>query len=81
MRNSFYVNETVSKVTGIANSDKAMKQFDSLLTLIAEDGISVVAIEVESDTVVGVALNKIQVINRSSFFLPKCLVCPKFPAN
>jgi hypothetical protein len=70
IRNSFIINEAVSKVVGLAQSDKGTQQFENLLRLIAEDGISVVAVEVDSDIVVGAAMNKIQVINSLHLLIP-----------
>ncbi|XP_069685047.1 uncharacterized protein [Periplaneta americana] len=61
MRTSFFVNETISVVVEMSQSEKSCQQFEEFLSAIAEDGVSVVAIDTETDTVVGVALNKIQV--------------------
>lgn len=83
MRNSFIINENVCKAIGLAQSDKATQQFENLVRLIAEDGVSLVAIEMESDTVVGAAINKIQVINHLIVLIqmcsvPKTLTCHTF---
>jgi hypothetical protein len=66
------VNEAVCKVAGIAQSEKASQQFENLIKLVAEDGISVIAVEVDSDTVVGAAMNKIQVINPLILLIQMC---------
>jgi hypothetical protein len=60
-KTSFFRNETICKVVGLAQSEKASRQFEDLVKLVIENGVSVVAVEVESDTVVGVAVNRIQV--------------------
>jgi hypothetical protein len=62
-KNSFFVNETIHKVTGIAQSDKASRQVLNVFEVAAQNGVSVVAVEVDSDKVVGAAINRIQVIN------------------
>ena len=60
---SFFVNEAIHKVTGIAQSDKASRQVLSLFEVVAQNGVSVVAVEEDTDKVVGAAINRIQVIN------------------
>jgi len=62
-RDSFFVNEAIHKVTGIAQSDKASRQVLSVYEVAAQNGVSVVAVEEDTDKVVGAALNRIQVIN------------------
>ena len=62
-RDSFFVNEAIHKVTGIAQSDKASRQMLSLVEVVAQNGVSVVAVEEDTDKVVGAAINRIQVIN------------------
>jgi hypothetical protein len=62
-RDSFFANESIHKVTGIARSDKASRQVLSLYEVIAQNGVSVVAVEEDTDKVVGAAINRIQVIN------------------
>jgi hypothetical protein len=78
IRNSFVINESVCKVIGLAQADKALQKFENLVRLTVEDGVSVVAVEVESDTVVGVAINKIQVINPFTLLIQMCSM-PKAP--
>jgi hypothetical protein len=62
-RDSFLVNATIHKVTGIAQSDKASRQVLSLFEVAAQNGVSVVAVEEDTDKVVGAAINRIKVIN------------------
>jgi len=62
-RDSFFVHEAVHKVTGIAQSDKASRQLLRFFELTAQNGVSVVAVEEDTDKVVGAAINRIQVIN------------------
>jgi hypothetical protein len=61
--NSFFVNENIHKVTGIAKSEKATRQMENLLEVVAQNGVSIVAVEQDTDKVVGAALNRIQVMN------------------
>jgi hypothetical protein len=63
---SFVTNETICTVVGLAHSDKGSRQFEDLIKLVVQNGVSVVAVEVDSDTVVGVAVNRIQVIHLHS---------------
>jgi len=62
-RDSFFLHEAVHKVAGIAQSDKASRQVLRFFEVIAQHGVSVVAVEEDTDKVVGAALNRIQVIN------------------
>jgi hypothetical protein len=63
LKTSFFKNETVCRVVAISKTDKGSRQFEDLIKLVLQDGISIIAIEEDSDTVVGVAVNRIQVIN------------------
>lgn len=71
-KTSFIVNETICRVIGIAQTDKGSRQFEDLVKIVVQNGVSVVAVEVESDTVVGIAVNRIQVINLHSFDPKSC---------
>jgi len=62
-RDSFFPNEAIHKAIGIAQSDKASRQVLSVFELVAQNGVSVVAVEEDTDKVVGAAINRIQVIN------------------
>ena len=62
-RDSFFVHEAVHKVTGIAQCDRTSAQVLKFFDLIAQNGVSVVAVEEDTDKVVGAAINRIQVIN------------------
>jgi len=66
-RDSFFVNEAVHKVIGIAQSDKASRQVLSVFEVIAQNGVSVVAVEEDTDKVVGAAINRIQVTGDTDF--------------
>jgi hypothetical protein len=56
----------------MARTDKGSRQFEDLVKIVVQNGVSVVAVEVESDTVVGVAVNRIQVINLHSYDPKSC---------
>ncbi|PSN33297.1 hypothetical protein C0J52_21153 [Blattella germanica] len=66
-RKSFYVHEPVCKVVGLAHTKKGGDQFAKLLADVAEDGMSVIAVEVATDKVVGAALNKLQYVCFSQY--------------
>jgi hypothetical protein len=72
LKTSFFRNETICKVVGLAQTEKGSRQFEDLVKLVIENGVSVVAVEVESDTVAGVAVNRIQVRNLLSSDLKSC---------
>lgn len=63
LRTSFNVNETVCRVIGMTQTDKGSRQFEDLVKIVMQNGVSVIAVEVESDEVVGIAVNRIQVTN------------------
>jgi hypothetical protein len=76
-RDSFFSNVTIHRVTGIAHSDKASTQVLSVFEVVAQNGVSVVAVEEDTDKVVGAAINRIQVTNPdTSYPVPNicCLV-------
>ena len=73
-RKSFYVNESISIVTQIATTEKGCQQFDELLIEIAQDGASVVGIEVATDRVVGAAINKLEVSQLPSYVVLSILI-------
>jgi hypothetical protein len=61
LRTSFIVNETACKVIGLAQTDKGSRQFEDLMKLVMQNGVSVIAVDMANDIVVGVAVNRIQV--------------------
>lgn len=61
MRKSFFVYESVSVGVEVNTEPGASKELEELCLNAAKDGISVVAIDVSTNEVVGVAFNKIQV--------------------
>jgi hypothetical protein len=67
LKTSFFNNEAVCKVVGISQTDIGSRQFEDLIKLVVQDGVSIVAVEEDSDTVVGVAVNRIQVLNLHSY--------------
>ncbi|XP_066600843.1 uncharacterized protein [Prorops nasuta] len=70
LRKSFFMYESVSTAVGITTEPGAAKELEQLCLDAAKDGISVVAIDVNTTEVVGVAFNVIQ-LNRpgeKSFF-------------
>lgn len=61
MRESFFPNETISKALLLNERKRASAQVERLAKLAANDGVSIVAVEVATGRVIGVAFNKIQV--------------------
>lgn len=61
MRTSFFTGENVSKAVGVVSEPGAVDELIELCLDAAKDGVSVVAIEVETGDVVGALFNKIQV--------------------
>ncbi|XP_076684579.1 uncharacterized protein LOC143377315 isoform X2 [Andrena cerasifolii] len=62
MRKSFFVDESVCKGVALTSEAGASSELEELCLDAAKDGVSVVAIDVESGEVVGAAFNKIQVL-------------------
>ena len=58
---SFCVNENLSKVARLAQTEKGCEQFGELLTEIAQDGVSVIGVEIATGKVVGAGINKLNV--------------------
>lgn len=61
IRKSFFICENVSKGVDLTSEPGASKELEELCLHAAKDGVSVVAVDVDSGDVVGVAFNKIQV--------------------
>jgi hypothetical protein len=61
MRESFFPHENISKALRLNERTRASAQTERLAKLAANDGVSIVAVEVASGRVIGVAFNKIQV--------------------
>jgi hypothetical protein len=61
MRESFFPHENISKALRLNERTHASAQTERLARLAANDGASIVAVEVASGRVIGVAFNKIQV--------------------
>lgn len=57
---AFYPHENVCVAVDFADNPNAMKEMDELIIAAARDGVSLVAVEKSSGTVVGAAFNKIQ---------------------
>jgi ribosomal protein L18E len=61
MRESFFPHENISKALRLNERTRASAQIERLAKLAANDGVSIVALEVATGRVIGVAFNKIQV--------------------
>lgn len=61
MRESFFPNENISKALRLNERTRASAQTERLAKFAANDGVSIVAVEVATGRVIGVAFNKIQV--------------------
>ncbi|XP_017881912.2 uncharacterized protein LOC108626019, partial [Ceratina calcarata] len=66
IRTCFFVYENVSKAVELVSEPGAMEELEELCVDAAKDGVSVVAVDVNSGEVVGVAFNKIQVATSGS---------------
>ncbi|XP_076236451.1 uncharacterized protein LOC143180544 isoform X2 [Calliopsis andreniformis] len=66
IRESFFVHESVCKGVALISEDGASKELEELCLDAAKDGVSVVAVEVASGDIVGVAFNKVQVLKNST---------------
>lgn len=66
IRNSFFVYESVSRGVDLLSEPGASKELEELCLDAAKDGISVVAIDVANGEVIGVAFNKMQVLQNST---------------
>ncbi|XP_054016223.1 uncharacterized protein LOC128896783 isoform X1 [Hylaeus anthracinus] len=66
IRKSFFVLENVCKGVSLTSEPGAPEELEELCVDAAKDGVSVVAIEVATGEVVGVAFNKIQVLNSNA---------------
>ncbi|XP_017761672.1 PREDICTED: uncharacterized protein LOC108551849 isoform X2 [Eufriesea mexicana] len=63
IRKSFFVYESVSKGVDLLSEPGASEELEELCLDAAKDGVSLVAIDVNTGEVIGVAFNKIQVLN------------------
>lgn len=68
IRKSFFVHEFVSKAVDLMSEPGATEELIELCLNAAKDGVSVVAVDITTNEVVGVCFNKIQV-SECSFFL------------
>lgn len=59
--NAFFPHENVCIAVGLAENPNAMKELEELTVNAARDGVSIVAVEKSSGTVIGAAFNKLQV--------------------
>lgn len=75
MRESFFPNETISKALLLNERKRASAQVEHLAKAAANDGVSIVAVEVATGRVIGVAFNKIQVICTSHTTTLQISVC------
>ena len=66
IRKSFFLHEPVSKAVDLNSEPEACEELVELCLNAAKDGVSVVAIDITSNEVVGVCFNKIQVSDSSS---------------
>ncbi|XP_043602826.1 uncharacterized protein LOC122576498 isoform X1 [Bombus pyrosoma] len=66
MRKSFFVYESVSRGVDLLSEPGASEELEKLCLDAAKDGVSVVAVDIYSGEVIGVAFNKLQVLNSSS---------------
>ena len=75
MRESFFPNETISKALLLNERKRASAQVERLARLAANDGVSIVAVEVATGRVIGVAFNKIQVNSASHSTMAQISEC------
>ena len=75
MRESFFPNENISKALLLNERKRASAQTERLARLAASDGVSIVAVEVASGRVIGVAFNKIQVNSASHTITLQLSMC------
>ncbi|XP_015430533.1 PREDICTED: uncharacterized protein LOC107187051 [Dufourea novaeangliae] len=66
IRKSFFVNENVCKGVDLTSEVGASEELEELCLDAAKDGVSVVAIDVATGEVIGIAFNKIQVLKNPS---------------
>lgn len=67
IRKSFFLYESVSTGVELNSEPGASEELEELCLNAAKDGVSVVAIDIATNEVVGVAFNKIQVSEQLSF--------------
>ncbi|KYN27800.1 PREDICTED: uncharacterized protein LOC108770935 isoform X2 [Trachymyrmex cornetzi] len=66
IRKSFFLYENVCRAVELNSEPGASKELEELCLYAAKDGVSVVAIDITTNEVVGVAFNKIQMPSNSS---------------
>ncbi|XP_072761792.1 uncharacterized protein [Anoplolepis gracilipes] len=66
LRKSFFIYESISIAVDLNSEPGACEELEELCLNAAKDGVSVVAIDITSNEVVGVCFNKIQVSDNSS---------------
>uniref|UniRef100_A0A1B6G2I3 Uncharacterized protein n=1 Tax=Cuerna arida TaxID=1464854 RepID=A0A1B6G2I3_9HEMI len=62
LRNGFFEDEAFCNYTGISEDSEGQKELSNLAVTCAKDGISTMAIDIQTGKIVGVSYNKIQVI-------------------
>lgn len=68
MHKSFYINENVCVALGLPDRPECFVEMDKLVSWVAEDGISIVAVEKATGKVAGVAFNKLHVCDEHIFY-------------
>ncbi|KAG5890464.1 hypothetical protein JTB14_012754 [Gonioctena quinquepunctata] len=63
LKKSLYVYERVCGAVNLQENDAAISELDQLTMDVIKDGVSIIAVEKSTDTVCGVAFNKLQVQN------------------
>ncbi|KAF7285016.1 hypothetical protein GWI33_012331 [Rhynchophorus ferrugineus] len=66
LREAFFKHENVCIATGLSQNPQAIAECDNLIINVSKHGVSVIAIEKQTNKIVGVALNKIQHKSTSS---------------
>ncbi|ERL95221.1 uncharacterized protein LOC109535764 isoform X1 [Dendroctonus ponderosae] len=61
MHRSFYINENVCVALGLPDRPECFPEMDKLVSWVAEDGISIAAVDKATGKVAGVAFNKLHV--------------------
>nr|XP_023022662.1 uncharacterized protein LOC111510917 [Leptinotarsa decemlineata] len=61
LEKGFYPRESICRAINLASDKKAVAELNKLCLCVAEDGVSVIAVEKNTNTVCAVAINKLQV--------------------
>ncbi|XP_076384135.1 uncharacterized protein LOC143261998 [Megalopta genalis] len=62
IRKSFFPNESICKAVNLISAPCSVRALEELCVEIAKDGVSIVAVDVKTEEVVGVVLNKIKIL-------------------